>query len=81
MEHFFPDGKKKFSVIGEQRQNEDPHGGPPPWALTGSPLVGHSPSLLIPALPSTLAGLEEVSRLLFLLAPTGVCRPGHADLS
>lgn len=47
----------------------------------GYPLVGHSPSLLIPAPQSTLAGLGKVSRLLFLLAPTVVRRPGHADLS
>lgn len=38
MEYFFLD-RKKNSVVREQRQNEDPHGGPPPWASTGSPLV------------------------------------------
>lgn len=45
------------------RQSRGPHLGPHSRALTGSLLVGLSPSLLIPALQPTLAVMEEVSRL------------------
>lgn len=53
---------KKFSVARKQRQSRGPRLGPRSRALTGSLLVGLSPSLLILALQPTLAVMEEVSR-------------------
>lgn len=53
---------KRFSVAGKQRQSRGPRLGRHSQALTGSPLVGLGPSLLIPAPQPTLAVLEEVSR-------------------
>lgn len=61
MGNFFLDGKKQSLLLrnrGEWRLSP----GVPPQALTGPPLAGLSPSLLIPAPQPTLAALEGVSR-------------------
>ena len=61
MGHFFLDGKKKICCWETEAEWWPSHRAPP-QTLTGSPLVGLGPSLLIPAPQPTLAALEEVSR-------------------
>lgn len=59
--NFFLDGKKQ-SLLLRNRGEWRPSPVAPPQALTGSPLAGLSPSLLIPAPQPTLAALAGVSR-------------------